>query len=159
MFGNAIKCRGPFVASAMFLGAFDLLPLRPDGVDRFDFLIAEHVRVAPDQFIDNMPGGLLEVEGIAFFGQLTVEHDLKQKITQFFEHFVIVAFLNGIDQFVHFLDGVQANAHVGLDPVPRATFGRSKFRHHLEQIVDGRARFSQPVERPFWGSVLRGSHE
>ena len=92
-----------------------------------------------DQFVRDGPRHLLEVERAALARELAVEDDLQQQVAQFFGHLVVVASLDGIKQFIHFLHGVETKRLVILLAVPRAARGRAEFRHDGEQIVDGGA--------------------
>src|SRR5438105_4863743 len=83
-----------------------------------------------------MPRDRIEIEGTAFFAELAMEHDLQEKIAEFLDQLEIVAGLNGIQQFIHFLDGVPAEGEVILLAVPRATGGRTKPSHDFEKVID-----------------------
>lgn len=119
-------------------GSFNLLPLCPDTFHILDFDFSEHMRMATNQFLNDVTRDLIKIKGASFLGKLAVKDDLQQQISQFFHHFVIVPRFNCIHQFVNFLDRVKAEALVRLFAIPRATFGRTEFGHDLYQIIDRR---------------------
>lgn len=84
-----------------------------------------------------MPRDFLEIKRAALAGQLAVKNHLQQQVAQFLRHLVIVARLDGVNQFIHLLDGVTAQRHVVLLAIPGATRGRTQAGHDLQQIFDG----------------------
>lgn len=129
--GNSIQGGGAGVPGPVLFGALDLLPVRPDLIHVLDTEIAEHVRMATDQFVGDPAGDPLEVKRAALLGQLAVEHHLQKHIAQFLLQFVIVAGLDRVNQFIDLLDRVPAQSHVILLPVPGAAPGRP------EPLYDG----------------------
>jgi len=59
--------------------------------------------MAVNQLVHNAAANGVEVESATFFGELTMENHLKQKVAQFFDHLVVVAGFDGIEQFVNIL--------------------------------------------------------
>lgn len=141
MAGNAVQRRGAFAWASLFFGFFELFPLRPDVVNGFGFALAEDVGMAMDEFVDEPPADLVEIKGIAFLSQLAVEDYLQEQVAKFFDHLFFVARLDCVDEFVDFLDGAKAQAHVILFAIPRATFRRAKRVHDLEEPLDRRLVF------------------
>lgn len=66
-----------------------------------------------------------------------MEDDLKEDVTQFLAEFVAVALLDGLDEFVRFLDAVLGEALVGLLGGPGA-FGADPV-HHLDEVEEAGA--------------------
>ena len=99
------------------------------------------MRVATDELVGDGAGGLLEVERLALAGQLAVEDDLQQQVAALLEHLVVVVGLDGVDQLVHLLDGVETDRFVILLAIPRATAGAAQARHDLNKFVDRRFLF------------------
>jgi len=137
VFGNSVEGAGAFAFGAGFFGFLDFLPLGPNFIDGFGAGFAEDVGMAAEKFFGNVAGDGVEIKGAAFVRELAMEDDLEQKIAEFFGHFVVVAGFDGVHQFVNFLDGVEAQAHVILLAVPRAASGGTEARHDVEQVVDG----------------------
>jgi len=117
---DAVEHGGALVLGALLFCALDFFPLCPDGIDVFRVGVAEDVRVAADELVGDGAGGFLEVERLSLPGQLAVEDDLQQEVAAFLEHLVVVLRLDGVDEFVHLLDGVEADRLVILLAVPRA---------------------------------------
>ena len=132
------------MAGAVLLGVLDLFPVGPDLIDIFDFQVAEHVRMAADQLLGDMPRDPREVERAAFPGQLTMEDNLQEQISQFLNHLMVVAGFDGVHEFIDLLDGVVSQRHVVLLPVPRTAGGRAEPGHDFEQVVDGGVLFHDP---------------
>jgi hypothetical protein len=141
VFWNAIErgCAG--VPGAVLLGALDLLPVRPDLVHVLNLQFPEDVRVPSYQLVYDVPGHLLEIEGATLFGQLAMEHYLKEQITQLLFQFMVVRRFNSINQLIDLLDGMPAQGTVVLLAVPGAAVGRAQAGHDLEQFVDGGLAF------------------
>ena len=137
VFGNSVEGAGAFVFGTGFFGFLDFLPLGPNFIDGFGVGFAEDVGMAAQKFVGDVPRDGVEIEGAAFVGELAMEDDLEQKIAEFFGHFVVVAGFDGVHQFIDFLDGVEAEAHVILFAIPRAAGRGTKARHDFEEIVDG----------------------
>ena len=87
------------------------------------------MRVAADQFVGDVPGDFLEIKGAALPGQLAMENHLQEQVAQFLLHLVVVARLDGVDQFIDLLDRMPAQGHVVLLAVPGAAVGRPQPRH------------------------------
>ena len=99
------------------------------------------MRVPSDELVGDGAGGLLEVERLALAGQLAVEDDLQQQVAALLEHLVVVVGLDGVDQLVHLLDGVEADRLVILLAIPRAAAGAAQAGHDPDELVDCRFAF------------------
>ena len=144
---NAVQRRGAFAWASLFFGFFELFPLRPDVVNGFGFALAEDVGMAMDEFVDEPAADLIEIKGIALLPQLAVEDYLQEQVAEFLDHLFLVAGLNCVDEFVDFLDGAKAQAHVVLFAIPRATFRRAKRGHNLEDPLNRRLVFFGSLHR------------
>src|ERR1043166_2161002 len=158
--GDAGQGRGAGVPGAVLFGLFDLLPLRPDGIDGFGFGVAKDVRVAADELLDDVPGDFFKIKRAAFARELAMEDDLQEQVAKFLQHFVIVSGLDGVNQFVNLLDGMEAQAHMILLPVPRTTRRRAQPGHDAQKVFD-RGWFLQGswrgVSRHNWAWVREAS--
>src|ERR1035437_10355533 len=141
MFRNSVQRGMARVFGAVFFRLLDFFPVRPDFVHVFDFGFAENVRMAADQFINEMPRDLFKIKRAALVRQLAVENYLQQQIAQFLGHLNVVARLDGVNQFINFLNRVAAQRQVRLLAVPRTARGRTQPRHDFEQIVYRRLFF------------------
>lgn len=128
---------------AVLLGALDSLPVDPDLVDVPDRDVPEDVRMTPHQFVGEPLADGVEVEYTAFPGQLGVKDDLKQQVAQFLRQFVIIPGLDGVEEFVDFLDGMPAQGLVILLAVPGAALRGAERRHDLEHLADGWEAFGR----------------
>ena len=72
---------------------------------------------------------LFKIKRAAFARQLAMKNNLQQQITEFLGHLVVVARLDGVNQFIDLLDGVAPQRHVALLAVPRTTRGRAEPSH------------------------------
>ena len=71
-----------------------------------------------------------------------MKHDLEKQVSQLIFELVHVAGLDGISNFVGFLDGVGRDSGKGLLKVPWATvFNVAETGHNLEEVIYGWALF------------------
>ena len=124
-------------SGSVLFRALDLFPIRPDFVNIFDLCFSEDVRMAANEFFDKHPANTVKIERLSFARQLTVENDLQQQIAELLGHFVVVTCLDGVNQFINFLNGVAAQGHVRLLTVPWATGRGTQPGHDAKQILDG----------------------
>lgn len=115
------------------LALLDDFPLLEHLVAGLEFLAAKDVGVPVDQFVGDGTGNVVEVETVGFAGELGVEDDLQQQVAEFLAQGGMVAGLDGVQDFVGFLDQIVAQRPVGLFAVPRATVGAAEALHDLEE--------------------------
>ena len=137
MTGNPIEGRFPLVFRSLLLRLLELFPLCPHCIHCLGVAVPEDMWMSVHQLVDNALGDLIEIVGLAFLGELAMENDLEQKISEFFDHFLFVSRLDGIDEFIDLLDGVKAEAHVVLFSIPRAAFRGTKCGHYVQELPDG----------------------
>ena len=78
-----------------------------------------------------------------------MENHLQQQIAQFLGHLVVVARLDGVNQFIDLLNRVAAQRLMVLLAVPRTARRRAQPGHDFEQIVDGGRFFHlENIEHP-----------
>ena len=82
--------------------------------------LAEHVRVAADQLLGDVPGDLGQVAGAALLEQQRQEVDLEQDVAELVEQLGVVAAVGGVGQLVGLLDRVRDDRALVLLAVPRA---------------------------------------
>jgi hypothetical protein len=102
--------------------------------------VAENVRVAADEFLARLAGGVLQSEGSAFGGEIGVEDDLEEEITEFFAEVGVIRVADGVDRLAGFLEESGAEGFVGLLAVPGATFGRAEEADDGAEAGDGFGR-------------------
>ena len=68
-----------------------------------------------------------------------MQHDLQQQISQFFLHFLVVAGIDRIDQFVTLLDQMWFQALVRLFAIPGTALRRSELSHNISQSINRRS--------------------
>ena len=64
--------------------------------------------MAANQFVHELPRDFFKIKRAAFLRHLRMENHLQQQIAQFLGHFVIVARLNRVNQFINFLNRMAA---------------------------------------------------
>lgn len=103
---------------------------------------SEDVGMAVAHFCHNSPGHAVEIEAASFRGHLSMKHDLEKQVSQFIFQLVHIAGLDGIRNFVCFLDGVGRDRGKGLLTVPwAAVFNVAETSHNLEEVIDSWAVF------------------
>src|ERR1017187_1989462 len=137
VFRNAVERGMARVPRPVLFRALDFLPVRPNLVHVFDFRRPKNVRMTADEFFHEHAADFLEIKRAALARELAVENHLQQQIAEFLGHLVIVARLDGVNQFINLLDGMAAQRHVALLAVPRTARGRAQPRHDLQQFLDG----------------------
>ena len=91
---------------------FNAFPVRPDLIGVFHPDAPEDMRVSADEFFDDSPADVIEVEGAALPGELGVEDNLEEKITEVLPRVRRHPRLNGVQEFVNLLHGVPSK---GID--------------------------------------------
>jgi hypothetical protein len=104
-----------------FFGALDFVPADQDFIGVCAVIRTENVRVSADEFFADFVGNGIEIEPVLFFGDLRMENDLEQKVAEFFAEIGIVLKVDGVDDFVSFLQKTGSERFMGLFAVPRAT--------------------------------------
>jgi hypothetical protein len=79
---------------------------------------------------------LRNVETVLLGGDLSVEHDLKQKVAQLAREVRVVAALDRLHHLVGLLDRHRLEAAVGLLPVPGAPCGRTQPRDEGDEGLE-----------------------
>ena len=64
------------MTGALFFGAFDFFPIRPNLIYVFDVGVAENMRMSPNQFIRDVTRDVVKIESTALVSQLAMENDL-----------------------------------------------------------------------------------
>ena len=121
--GNTVQGGGAVVWRAFFLRAFYFFPLRPNLIHALRFLISKDVGMSTNEFFHEIAGDLLEVERLAFSGELAVKYDLKEQIAEFLQHFLVVPCFDGVDELINLLNGVESEGFVVLFAIPGASCG------------------------------------
>ena len=122
---------------ALFL-RLNLLPAVQDLARSFGRLIAEDVRMPPDQFLVNVAKDIFDGKLSLFRGDLGLKSDLQLKVPQLFNELGPVASLDGFDGFVGFFDQVRAQGLERLFPVPGAAARTAQPRHDRHEPVEFR---------------------
>lgn len=134
---NAVEGRLPLQSGTLLFSPFNAFPVRPDLIGVFHPDAPEDMRVSADEFFDDSPADVIEVEGAALPGELGVEDNLEEKITEFFREFGVIPRLNGVQEFVNLLHGVPSKGSMVLVAVPRTALRRSKGGHDFDQLSNG----------------------
>ena len=101
-------------------------------------LVTEDMRVAPDHFVDDGGGDVVDIEMTGFSGHLSVEDDLQQQIAQFVLQLGHVAVGDRLGDFIGLFDGVGRNGRECLFHIPRAAAIRiPEAPHHRDQVLEG----------------------
>src|SRR6185369_3220890 len=108
MFWDSVQRGWSRARCSVFLRSFDFFPVHPDLVHVFDFSLSENVRMAANQFLRDVPRDFVEIERAPFLRKLAMKDDLQQQIAKLLLKLVVIAGLNGIEQFINFLDRVPA---------------------------------------------------
>jgi hypothetical protein len=92
--------------------------------------VAEHMRVARDEFLSEVLHHLLNIERARFAGDLTVHQHLQQQVAEFLAQFGGVGAVDGFQRLVGFLQQVGLEALVGLLAIPWAAVGGAQRGDH-----------------------------
>ena len=138
--------------SCRFFLLFQLVPAAENLGRIPEFFPAEHVGMTADQFVGQLLGHRTEVEGLPFFGQLRMEKDVEQHISQLLLESVIVTLVDRFQKLVDFLKYHGSKGPMGLFPVPRAAPRSPKFCHDAGEGLSfahppplrGTGRFVEP---------------
>jgi len=111
------------------LFCFDDFPVAEDFGGILGAFLAENVGMAANHFFVDFGDDVGDGEAAFFLGDLGMEENLEKEITEFFREFGVVGAVEGIEDFVGFLNEIGTEGGVGLLAVPRATVGRTKACH------------------------------
>ena len=93
-------------------------------------LIAEHMRVSPDQLLGDRLDDVTECESILLFRHAGVKNDLQQQIAQFLTEIGKIIALDRVGNLIGFLKRVRRNRREVLRQIPRTTGLRGPQRGH-----------------------------
>jgi hypothetical protein len=89
----------------------------------------EDVGMSGDKLVRDTPGDLLNRETLYLLaGDLGMEDDLEQQITELLAEMILIPGLNGLDRLGSLLDEVLRQRTMGLLGIPRALMAQP--RHH-----------------------------
>ena len=100
------------------LGGLELLPVHEHLVGAGDLDLAEHVRMAVHELLDEALRDVVDVPPTVVGGHLRMEHDLQQHVAELVAHRVVVAGVDRLEQLVGLLEQVPREALMGLLGVP-----------------------------------------
>ena len=83
-------------------------------------LITENVWMAEDKFLAQSVADVGDVKSALLVADFGIKDNVQQHIAQFLTDFIVVLAHDGVGEFHGFLNGVGAQALVGLLAVPRA---------------------------------------
>ena len=133
---DSVKGRLPFVRRARLFRLLNGIPLIPNPVHILHFRIPEHMWMPANQLIFDRPGNIIKIKRSALIRHLRMEHHLQQEVPQFHQHLAVIARLDGVDEFVHFLHRVQPDALMVLFLIPRTSIRRAQTRHNRAQFLN-----------------------
>jgi len=108
---------------------FQEFPVAEDLGGGFCSDIAEDVGMATNHFVVDFADDVGDGEAAGFGGDLGVEENLEEEVAEFLGEFGVVARVEGVENFVGFLDEVGAEGGVGLFAIPGAAAGGAKAGH------------------------------
>ncbi len=136
--GHAIEHTCRLILRGFFgaLRRLDSLPVVVDRRDAAGKLLFEDMRVTPYHLGDDGFGNRIERKRADFFAHACVENHLEQEVAQLVLKRLHVLALDGIGDFIGFLDGIGRYGCEVLGEVPWAAALRiPQPRHHGEQAV------------------------
>ncbi len=128
------------------LGLLDRVPRSQDGSRVVGYDIAEHVRVAADQFRRDRIEDIGGIEIAVLVGHLGMERDLDQQIAQLVAECRHIALVDRVGDLERLFDDRAANRFVRLLAVPWASVDIAQAGNDPEEL-ERRARILLPVER------------
>ncbi len=139
----------------------DPLPVHEHLVGARHLHVAEHVRVTPDQLLDDPLGDVVDVPCTVVGRELRVERDLEQDVAELLAQPLTVVGVDRVEDLVRLLQQVAGEGGVGLLPVPRAPVRRPEPRHHAHEIQQAgpRLRRGHRAARNVGQEVVALGHE
>src|SRR5262249_9120979 len=119
------------------LGRLDALPVLQHFARRRDFLVAEDVRVTPDELVADRRDDIVRPERALFAAELRLKHDLEQKIPELAAELLAIAAVDPVDDLARLLEDISAKRGEILLAVPRAAVGGEQTLHELDQAREG----------------------
>ena len=133
--GLALRNRGGGFGEALL--GLDDFPVTEDFGSVFGALITKNVGMASNHFLVDFGDDIGNREAAFFVGDLGVEENLEKKVAKLFGEFGVVGAVQGVEDFVGFLDKVGAESGVGLFTIPGAAIGRAKSSHDGDELSEG----------------------
>jgi len=93
--------------------------------------------MAADQFPADAVDDIADVEASPFLGQLGVENDLKEEISQLLLKIPVISAPDGLSDLGGFFAKIFQEGTMGLFPVPRTAPLSAQASHEPDQIVEG----------------------
>jgi len=101
------------------------------------FFVTENVGVPPQELFADALNHVIEVKPAGFRGDLAMENDLEQKITELFSDLAVFSPVHRFHKFVSFFYDIGLKRFMGLSPVPGAAVRSSEYSHDLKQFING----------------------
>ena len=117
--GNAVQQAFLFVALASFF-FLKLLPIGKHAVYASHLEVAKYVRMPPNDLPVDISNNIVDGELPLFTGDLRIEHDLQEKVSEFLAHALEVIQVHGRDRFIGFLKQVLTQCRMRLLLIPWA---------------------------------------
>src|SRR5579864_7867195 len=92
------------------------------------------MRVPADHLVVNADDDVGDIERAGLACEVRMKQDLQQEIAKLLREFKRASLLNGVEDFVRFLDQVGPQRQVGLLAVPRAAAGSSQARLDGDEV-------------------------
>jgi len=93
------------------------------------FFPAKDVGMPADELFGQLASHGLKIKGSALPGQLGVEEDMQQDVSQFLFEGMVIALVDGFEKLIDLLQNHGPKGAVGLFPVPRAAPGSAQAGH------------------------------
>ncbi len=96
----------------------------------------EDVRVSSHQLVDNRPERVVDREQPPIGGDLGEKHPFENVVADLLAQVVHVPALDGVDDFVRFLEHEARQRFERLFPIPRAAVRRAQRAHDGHQLLE-----------------------
>ena len=111
----------------------DLLPVPEDLVGVLRVHVAEDVRVAMNELLDDAGDDVVDGERALLAAELGLEHDLEEQVAELLADRLAVAGVDGVDDLAGLLEGVFPERFERLLAVPRAAVGGEEPAHDADE--------------------------
>ncbi len=146
-----------FLPGVFLFARLDLLPLLEHLAGRGDALRrAEDVRVASDELRGDVAQGIADGKAPVVGFELCQEHALEQQVTDLAAKRVVIRAIDGLEDFVGFLEHERPQGLNRLLAVPRASARPAEAAHHVHQALKLTPRRAR-AGRSFLGTASSAS--
>ena len=113
--------------------------------------IRKNVRVSADQLVDDGAANVVDGEAAGLVGDLGVEDDLQEDVSQFRAQGLVIPCIDGLEGLVGLFEQVAFQRRMGLLTIPRTAAISAQACHDIDQLLEAPISRHYPSPSPSGG--------